>query len=647
MMRKQYYYLVLCWCLYLPAGAAQSSLVDQYNVHQYIIDLEVSNLHTRICGNVTMKAMVTASMMDTVAMELIDSISSTTYMVVDSVWFNGNPVSYLHENYLVLIPLSEPVPAGQTFSVRIRYHGRGTGCAQSNYNGLFTLSYCGLSHTFSNSQFCWERFWWPCKQAFTDKADSVTLIITTDSLNRSVATGKLMATEHPGNGKARYRWETHYPISAYLISFFVGPLTEEIHWVPLPSGEDPVMMQSLLIPASTYYPMHLRAIGITNELMVLYSNLLGDYPFREEKYGYCITGLPVFTMENQTLCMMGYQSLDTTTSRYVDLFTFFFTARQLGFQWFGDGVTCSTWNDGWLVNGFSSYMEYVALQHIESQSSADAWMKDAHKTITSKPGGSVWVPDSVVNDLFRLFDYRLTYKKGPAILHILRYEINNDSLFFAVLKRYISTYLFGDASVPAFRQIAESVTGMDFSAFFDEWYYGNGFPIFDIRWEQTSDSLVITSVQTTSDSSTLLFRTPFDIRVYYPGGDTTVRFFQADNLTTCSIPFLDPVDSIAFDPEGWLIQQHAVHTFLAETISEPLFHIYPNPSGGKVVLEVNPYREGTRLVARILDLNGQVVKEQPVWRSITLLDLTLLHPGIYLVQLSGGTYSSTVKLILE
>lgn len=625
----------MLWILGLQTPFAQKYQLDQYDVKHYLLDLEISSLHTRISGNVTMNAIVTATKMDTAAIELIDSISSTTHMVVDSVWFNGSPASFDHSGWIIKVPLKDSVSQGVLFSLRVFYHGNGSGCSQSNSNGLFRLNYLGISHTFNTSQPFYSKFWWPCKEWMTDKADSVTFIITTDSANRSASNGLLKSTIYPGNGKVRYRWETQYPISPYLVFFEVGSLTVHIDYAPQVHGADSLLLYNLLIPSSPRYPMHLRAIEKTKQLLVLYSQLLGEYPFGNEKYGYSIVGLPAIGMENQTMCAMGYESLDTTATLYYHSNTWFMTAHELAHQWFGDAVICSTWNDAWLVDGFASYLEYVALQNIENQVSADTWMSGAQATVKSEPGGSVWIPDSLISDVRNIFDYRLIYKKGAAILHILRHEINNDSLFFAILKQFIYTYRYGAASAADFRQIAESVAGIDLGNFFAQWYYGSGFPVFNIHWTLKNDTLVIRTEQTASTTITPGFNVHCDIRIYFPGGDTTIRLFQSETCVEHFIPFAGSVDSIVFDPDRWLIQQHTISTGIKTENDPLLWRVHPNPTTGKLSLTVEHALPFQSLRALIYDMKGRLLQQLDIYHPNTEIDFGKRPSGIYLIELKG------------
>ncbi|OFX28506.1 MAG: hypothetical protein A2X08_05590, partial [Bacteroidetes bacterium GWA2_32_17] len=536
--------------LFIQFVFSQNILEDKYDVKQYILDLQISNTSTLISGNVIINSSVTATNIDTFVVDLIDTIvAGQTYMIVDSVFVNGISNLFQHYNELVFIPLITAIPQNQQFSVQIYYHGNGAAISQTNYKGIKKYNYIGIIHTTTFSEPTWSKVWWPCKQDLKDKADSVTFYITTDSTNISGSNGVLKSTDSLPGGKVKYKWETKYPTDFYLISFTVGPLSEYITYAPLPGVQDSVLLQNLLFPGSSYYQTHLEVINKTKQLLYLFSELIGTYPFKDEKYGYSVVGTQLGAMEHQTMCTIGYQAMDTTSTHY-GIYYFWYVAHELGHQWFGDYVTFSDWNYIWLAEGFASYMEYVALQNLESQYKADYWIQNAQTETMTQPVGSVY--DS--------FDYRLMYKKGAAIIHTLRYEINNDSLFFAVLRNYLSTYAFSVATADDFKQVAETTTGINFTDFFNQWYYGEGYPTFNINWSQNNDTLTIVSNQTTSISITTLFKTHFDLKIIYATGDTIIRLFQGTNNETYKIYFPELVDSIEMDPNFWLIQKNFIIT---------------------------------------------------------------------------------------
>jgi aminopeptidase N len=643
-------YLILIATLFslsLPAVLSQNALENKYDVKQYILDLQISNLTESISGNVIMNAVVTAASMDTVVVDLIDTIvAGETFMVVDSIFMNGVQNAFQHHDHLVFIPLSAAISQGQPFSLRIFYHGKGTANEQTNYDGINKYTYLGNTHTCTFSEPIWAKAWWPCKQDLTDKADSVVFYITTDTANISGSNGLLKSAVILPGGKVKYQWVTKYPTDYYLVSFAVGPFGGYDTYAPLPGGADSVFLQNILFPSSPLYQDHINAINKTKQLIYLFSELFGTYPFKDEKYGYSIVGTPLGAMENQTMCTIGYEAMDTTSMPYYSYY-FWYVAHELAHQWFGDYVTCAAWNYIWLNEGFASYMEYVALQKLESQAKADYWIQNAHNQVMSQPGGSVYVPDSLVTNESILFDYRLQYKKGASILHILRYEINNDSLFFLVLQNYLSAYAYSSATAGDFKQLAESTTGIDFTDYFNQWYYGQGFPFFDIGWSQYGDTLLLTSDQLTSSPVTPLFKTHFDIRISYGAGDTLIRMYQGTNHDAWQIYFPHTVTSIEFDPEYWLIQHNSVTTGININDKFGWVNVYPNPAGDRIRISVPEENNLSNLTFSVYGADGRLMLQQEIVPVNTDIDISRLAKGMYVVKLNGDGKSGTKKFVKQ
>ncbi len=221
------------------------------------------------------------------------------------------------------------------------------------------------------------------------------------------------------NNQLRYEWKSNYPIAYYLISFAVSDYQEyNIYAKPEGLENDSILVQNFIYNHPNYLNSYKTNIDATAPMIELFSDLYAMYPFKDEKYGHCITQLGG-GMEHQTMSTMGG-------------FSFGLVAHELGHMWFGDNVTCATWSDIWVNEGFATYTDYLANEKLISWNAGQNFMISTQNNVMSQSGGSVYVPPSEAtpDNIWRIFSGRLSYDKGAAIIHVLRHELNDDDLFF-------------------------------------------------------------------------------------------------------------------------------------------------------------------------------------------------------------------------
>ena len=607
----------------------QNDNLNDYDVKFYWLDIEVTSASTYVAGNGSITAEVTASVLDTFAFELIPE------MTIDSFFFNDVKYTGFTRDGNNVLYAVDAVQQGESITAKVYYHG-------SPPSGGF---FAGVTHEHSdnwNKDVTWtlsESFaakdWFPVKQDLEDKADSAWVFLTCSSDNMAGSEGVLTNTVDLGNGKTRYEWKTHHAIDYYLLSFAVADyLDYSIYAHPADLNGDSVLIQNFIYNDPGYLNNYQSDIDESVPILELYSDLYILYPFHDEKYGHCLTQLGG-GMEHQTMTTIGG-------------FSFHLVAHEMGHMWFGDNVTCATWQDIWVNEGFATYSDYLANENLKGWSEAQQFIKSAQNNAMSQPGGTIYIPEDEIHpgNEWRIFNGRLSYDKGAAIIHALRHEIQDDDLFFDCLGQYQTQYGDSTATGEDFKNVVEDVTGKDWDYYFDQWYYGEGYPIYDLEWfyDENLKEFHLASTQMTS-ATTPLFKMLLDVKLTFEDGtDSLVRFEQTQNFNFFISAQEKKVYSIEIDPDNWTMEKiNSLILDLPEIDENPAFFTMgPNPAVDYLNLY---FKDNSERIITVSDLSGRILLQKNSTNQQVSFDVSNLSKGTYLVQVMSEDNKLIKKLI--
>jgi aminopeptidase N len=606
----------------------QSDLVHNYDVTFYFLNITCSNTTIDVGGEVSIYGTVLVEPFETFAFELLADLS------LENVNFNGqDQQNWVRDGDNVLLPV-ESMAIGQTFVATISYGG--TPPTGGFFSGI-TNDHNGQwdkDVTWTLSEPFDAKDWWPCKQVLTDKADSAWIFLTTANTNLAGSNGLLTNITNMGNNLVRYEWKTNYPIDYYLISFAVADYQDySIYAKPAGMDGDSVLVQNYIYNSPNYLNTYKSGIDAVIPMIELYSDLFLTYPFQNEKYGHCITELGG-GMEHQTMTTLGGWSFNLV-------------AHELGHMWFGDNVTCATWSDIWINEGFATYTNYLAQEKLNGWNSGQNFMIGTQNNVMSATGGSVYIPEAEISpdDVWRIFNGRLSYDKGAAIIHLLRHEINNDTVFFDVMHTFQETYTDSTATGDDFKLVAEQVSGLDLEDFFNQWYYGEGYPKYDISWYMFENTMNMTVTQSVS-SSTPLFKMTMDYKLNFDDGtDTVVRLYQNTNIQSFAIEAPKQVVSMSVDPDNWTFERvNAITVIIEETNNPNYFSFGPNPVNDFInIYLLNP--DSHQRKVQISDLSGRLLTEQTFTEANHQVDVSWLNSGAYLIHISDENQHLSKRFI--
>lgn len=596
--------------------ATAANIGNNYDLKYHRLEFFADPAIRFITGIITTYFTAVANNTQQITFELMNDLT------VDSVKRNAVGLPFSHINNVVSIDLPIALSIGQLDSVTVFYHGQpgnsGFGSFSVNWQNDSIPIMATLSEPYG------ARDWWPCKQTLNDKIDSVDVLVTCPAQYEVGSNGVLVDTLTTGNSKM-YHWKHRYPIAAYLIAIGISDFAIYSDYCYLPN--DTIEILNYVFPQNLAYAQ--ERTPITADFISLYDTLFGPYAFANEKYGH-LQWTWGGGMEHQTMSFIGG-------------FNFDLISHELAHQWFGDKITCGSWEDIWLNEGFATYATGLCYQYLDDYYWY-AWRNFSRNNVVSETDGSVFCSDTTNND--RIFNSRLTYRKGSYLLHMLRFRMG-DEAFFSAIKHYLTDpdLVFNYTHTENLIYYLETYSGLDLTEFFADWFYGEGHPVYNVKWTQfPSTRLVIELNQQPTHPSVSFFEGPLPVMLKNETRDTTIILQHTANGQVYELQPGFEVDSVIVDPEIWVLQQNTVQQIDADASSG--FWIYPNP-----VIDVAQVKFDSPLYSAVhYDLYnsaGQLMLSENVTQGSFgdfTVNMTGMQKGVYILTVWSANSSNTNDL---
>lgn len=547
-------------------------------------------------------------------------------LVTDSVKRNNVHLNYAQSSNSLIIDFPITIPGGTTDSIEIFYNG----IPPNNGFGSFTTTtHAGIPVMWTLSEPYGSRDWFPCKNGLDDKIDSIDIFIIHPAAYKAASNGLLQSETDFDAGRKITWWKHRYPIATYLVCFAVTNYAV---------FTNSVMLGPVNLPMVTYcYPESLTVFQgnvqkVLNALQLFHAHF-GDYPFKQEKYGHV-----QFSWGG---------GMEHQTSTFISSSEEGLMAHELGHQWFGDKITCGSWEDIWLNEGFATHL---ASFYTETNYPANTRSNRASvlQNITSQPGGSVKVDDTT--SVNRIFSNRLTYNKGSYLVYMLRLTLG-DSVFFRGIRRYQDdpAIKYGFARTADLKRNLEQESGQDLTQFFTQWFEGQGYPSYYVQWNLVgSGSVQIKLSQTTSHSSVPFFQMPVPLLFK---NSTQEKLVTVDNTINDEV-FLRSLgfipDTVLVDPDLWMITRNNTSEKIVIPAGTPGVEINPNPINGPVTIYIHDMPDAKAQI-QLFNMAGQRIlkKTIPLFNGseITTLDFSTLAKGVYIIEVTSGGFRLIKQLI--
>ena len=596
-----------------------ASATTNYDIRYYRLEWEIDPAINYIKGKVTAYFTMMSSA-SSVSFDLMNGL------VVDSVKRHGIIQLKQHLNNVLDINFGSTIAAGTLDSITVYYQG----VPPNTGFGSFTqTSHAGVPVIWTLSEPYGSRDWWPCKNGVDDKADSIDVIITCPAIYTAASNGLLQGEVINGTKKITH-WKHRYPIASYLICMAVTNYSVFMNSAQL--GNINMPMQTFCYPEN----LALFQASTPDVLSALqyYHNTFGDYPFIKEKYGHV-----QFSWGG---------GMEHQTSTFIVTPGDGLMAHELAHQWFGDKITCGSWQDIWLNEGFATFLASTYFEKKYPASTLNNRKNDI-LSITSAVGGSVWVNDT--SNVNRIFDGRLSYLKGSHLLYMLRWMLGDDA-FFKGLRAYQkdSALAYGFARTADLKRNLEKVSGKDLNIFFDQWFKGEGYPSYTVKWSQIGNNYVkINLSQVTSHPSVSFFNMPVALQFKNATQQKTVVVDSKKNgdIFFKNIGFI--ADTVIIDPEYWIISRNNTSQKIADVAPPNTIQVFPNPVQDQLYLYIRNYSlpnasvsiynaTGQLVYRKNLTVNGSAFEEIPFQK---------FSRGMYIIKVQSGSDVKFIKKLVK
>lgn len=603
---------------------------NNIDVTYYKLNLGLTYSPKNIKGEITIYAKSKTSNLSQVIIDLQNALTT------DSIKIENKRVIFIHQDNQIKIQLDKIYAESQTISLVIYYHGipADTGLGSfvfGTHNNNKDLAIWSLSEPFGASD------WFPCKNAVDDKADSSDVWITADKYYVSVSNGILQKTIDNQDGTRTYQWKNRYPIAQYLISIACSNYELYKGFFKY-NGTNEMPITHYIYPESLTNTTK-TALDKTSFMLDLFSKKYGLYPFIKEKYGHAQFGWGG-GMEHQTC---------TSISSFGETLI----AHELTHQWFGDKVTCKSWENIWLNEGFASYGECLYTEAVSGKLGYDNYIS-SFMTSAKTAKGTIYVQN--VNNINEIFNSSRTYRKGAVVIHSLRGIVGDDK-FFKILQNYItSKNAYGNATIEDFQAIAEQVYGQSLDYFFKEWLYGENYPKYKSQWSATPQSNGTFKVNVNFSQSTntnpAFFTMPIQVKVNQGLGDTTITVFNNKAIQSFEFVVKQNPSTLTIDPNNLILKELEILNVLASEpqIDNPFtLNIYPNPSSEEINVSYQ-LAKSSEVKLSIIDSAGKEIyvgqsEKQTQGNYTQHIKFSQFSAGTYIVNLRIDGLNESRRLV--
>jgi len=446
-----------------------------YDVFYYDLNVIVDDHQKKLVNSSNTIHATAISSFQKIQIDLFENLK------IHSIQFEEKILEFQRVHNAVFINFPRVINVNEKISFKVMYSGKPRVAVNPPWDGGFSWekdnngnSWIGVS-----CQGLGASSWWPCKDHQSDEPDSMNITSTVRYPLQVISNGKKKSDKTFFSEKLQSKankssWFVSYPINNYNVTLCIGDYKyfNDIHINNYDTLElDYYVLKYNYNKAKDHFQQ-------VKPMLECFEKYFGPYPFYKD--GYTLIETPYLGMEHQSAIAYGNNYLPgyNGNRQFISGLDFdYIIIHETGHEWWGNSITTNDIADMWIHEGFCTYSEVLYVECIYGHDIMLDYVNNQKRSVRNdKPIiGPYNVNKKGSNDM---------YQKGSLMLHTLRSLIDNDSLWFSIIKGISEEFKYQIVDGAEIIDYINEKVDLDLYYFFQQYLYKSEIPTFEYKTQK-------------------------------------------------------------------------------------------------------------------------------------------------------------------
>ena len=459
-----------------------SSYRSCYDVYYYDLNVTIDDKNKELINSYNDFYITSLEDFDNIQIDLFSNLE------INSIVFNETKLNFKRKFNAVFIDFPEIIKKGENVKFRVNYDGKPRKAVNPPWDGGFSWDYDKNKNPWIgvSCQGLGASSWWPCKDHQSDEPDSMRITCTVRSPLKVVSNGKLISNTIGYDLKLKSKvntssWFVSYPINNYNVTLCAADYAHFSDYY-LSKSDTLFLDYYVLTYNETIAKEHFKQV---KPMLECFEEYFGQYPFIND--GFSLVETPYLGMEHQSAIAYGnnYLSGYNGNKNFIAGLDFdYIIVHETGHEWWGNSITTNDIADMWIHEGFCTYSEVIYVECMYGYETMLEYVNNQKRFVRNdKPiVGPYNVNKKGSNDM---------YQKGSLMLHTLRNLINDDELWFSILKGISIDFKYKVLDGKDIIEYINRKVDFNLSLFFNQYLFNSKIPIFEYKIQKEGREYVL------------------------------------------------------------------------------------------------------------------------------------------------------------